>query len=307
MSDDPQYDPQPDPSLIGGVPKPPLALRPDPVPLFQGRARRFAFLAESHELAPYLRFLAELSRLQARLAATLPPVGPASPDAAARAAQAHMPPIDRRALVEDPALAATLQALLDGAGALDMPDAARGALEAVLAADVRDRRWLLGNVLADEIPADSTAPHLFAAAAVQVHLARLAAGLDAGALVPIAVGVCPACGGRPATSSVMGAPGIENVRYASCAGCATQWNEVRVKCLCCGSTKGLGYRSVDTVEATVKAEHCRECGHWVKIFYQAKNPSLDPVADDVGSLGLDVLMRDAGVRRGGFNPFLVGY
>jgi len=307
MSDDPQTEPQPDPSLIGGVPKPPLALLPDPVAMFQSRARRFAFLAGSNELAPYLRFLAELSKLQARLAATLPAIEPVAPEAAERAAHAHMPPIDRRALAGDPALGAALQALLDGAAALDMPDAARAALEAVLAADARDRHWLLGNVLDDEVPADSTAPHLFAAAAVQVQLARLAATLDAGALAPVATGVCPACGGRPATSSVMGMQGIENVRYASCAGCATQWNEVRVKCLCCGSTRGISYRSVGTDDATVKAETCRECNAWLKIFYKVRNESLDPVADDVGSLGLDILMRDAGVRRAGFNPFLVGY
>lgn len=307
MSDDSPYEPQPDPTLIGGVPKPPLALRPDPVALFQRRASRFAFLAENHELAPYLRFLAELSRLQARLVVTLPPREPLSSTTIARAAQAQLPPIDRHALVDDPALAATFQALLDGATALEMPDAARAALDAVLQADAVDRRWLLGNVLGDDIPADSTAPHLFAAAAVQVHLALLAAGLDPDALVPVATGVCPVCGGRPATSSVMGAQGIENVRYASCAGCATQWNEVRVKCFCCGSTRGLSYRSVGTDEATVKAETCRECGSWVKIFYKVKNESLDPVADDVGSLGLDILMRDAGVRRGGFNPFLMGY
>jgi len=307
MSDDPQPDLQPDPMLIGGVPKPPLALLPDPVVVFQGRARRFAFLAQNHELTAYLVLLAELSRLQARLAATLPAVEPMSPAAIARAAQAHMPPIDRHALVEDPRLAATLQALLDGATGLEMPDAARTALDAVLLADAVDRRWLFGNVLGDDIPADSAAPHLFVAAAVQVHLARLAAGLDAGALVPVAVGICPACGGRPVTSSVMGMQGIENVRYACCSGCATQWNEVRVKCLCCGSTRGLSYRSVGTDEATVKAEACRECNAWVKIFYKVKNESLDPVADDVGSLGLDILMKDAGVRRGGFNPYLVGY
>ncbi len=298
---------QPDPSVIGGVAKPPMALLPDPVSLFQGRARRFAFLAESNELAPYLQFLAELSRLQARLAATLPPVEAVPAESVARAAQSRMPPIDRRALAADHGLAATLQALLDGAAELEMPEAARAALDAVRSAGAGDRRWLLGNVLADDIPADSSAPHLFAAAAVQVHLARLAAGLDAEALVPVATGVCPACGGRPATSSVLGLKDIENVRYACCAGCATQWNEVRVKCLCCGSTKGLSYRSVETVDATVKAENCGECGAWVKIFYHVKNPSLDPVADDIGSLGLDILMRDAGVRRGGFNPFLVGY
>jgi len=307
MSDEAQYEPQADPTLIGGVPKAPLALLPDPVALFQARARRFAFLANDHELAPYLHFLDGLSRLQARLAVTLPRPSALPATRVARAAQAHLPPIDRHALVEDPALAATVQALLDGAVELDMPDAARAALQAVLQADAGDRRWLLGNVLGDDIPVDSTAPHLFVAAAVQVHLARLAAGLEADALVPVATGVCPACGGRPATSSVMGMQGIESVRYASCAGCATQWNEVRVKCLCCGSTRGLSYRSVGTDEATVKAEACRQCDSWVKIFYKVKNESLDPIADDVGSLGLDILMRDAGMRHGGFNPFLVGY
>lgn len=138
-------------------------------------------------------------------------------------------------------------------------------------------------------------------------MARLAATLDAEALVPVSLGVCPACGGRPATSSVVGTQGVENVRYAACACCATQWNEVRVKCLCCGSTKGISYRSVETSEATVKAETCRECHAWVKIFYQVKNPSLEPIADDVGSLGLDILMKETEFRRGGFNPYLAGY
>lgn len=307
MSEAPPHEPQPDPSLIGGVPKPPLAFLPAPVPLFQARARRFAFLADGHQLAPYLRLLGELSRLQARLAATLPAVAPASPERIAKASDGGMPPIDRAALAADPAMVATLQVMLEEAAGLDMPDAARQALDAVRSAGAADREWLLGNVLADAIPADAAPAHLFVAAAVQVHLARLAATLDAEALVPVAVGVCPACGGRPATSSVMGAPGIENIRYASCAGCATQWNEVRVKCLCCGSNKGISYRSVETVDATVKAELCAGCGKWVKILHQVKNPSLDPVADDVGSLGLDVLMRDAGLTRGGVNPYLAGY
>ena len=298
---------EPDPSLIGGVPKPPFAIPPEPVKLFQSRARRFAFLAENHALAPYLSFLAELSRLQARLAATLSPVPALAAARIAEAAAGAMPPIDRLALVTDPALAATLEALAEGATTLAMPDPARLALDAVRAAEEADRHWLLGNILSDSIPDDSAAPHLFAAAAVQVHLARLSATLDAEGLAPVRVGLCPACGGRPVSSSVMEAQGIENTRYAACNCCATQWNEVRVKCLCCGSTKGISYRSVETTEATVKAEVCRECDHWVKIFYRVKNPSLDPVADDVGSLGLDILMKDSGLHRGSFNPYLAGY
>ena len=82
---------EPDPSLIGGVPKPSLAFLPEPVKLFQARARRFAFLAESNALAPYLTFLAELSRLQARLAATLPPVTGIDPARMTEAARGAMP------------------------------------------------------------------------------------------------------------------------------------------------------------------------------------------------------------------------
>jgi FdhE protein len=45
----------------------------------------------------------------------------------------------------------------------------------------------------------------------------------------------------------------------------------------------------------------------VKILHQHKDPALEPVADDVASLALDLLVREAGYRRGGVNPFLLGY
>ncbi|MCO5090623.1 formate dehydrogenase accessory protein FdhE [Bosea sp. (in: a-proteobacteria)] len=298
---------QPDPSLIGGVPRARFAFPPEPVKLFQTRARRFAFLAETSRLAPYLAFLGRLSMLQARLCATLPPVEPVAADTLRLAAAGGMPPIDRAPLAADPLLAATLTALCDGAGEIDMPEPARLALEALGAAGEDDRLWLFDNLLADVIPEDSAAVHLFAGAAVQVHLARLAATLDPDALVPVRTGVCPACGGRPVTSSVTGTMGIENLRYATCSCCATRWNEVRIKCLCCGSTKAISYRSVETVDATVKAEVCSDCNHWVKILREEKNPTLDPVADDVGSLGLDALMKETGVVRGGVNLYLAGY
>ncbi|MFT3690483.1 formate dehydrogenase accessory protein FdhE [Paenirhodobacter sp.] len=293
---------QPDPSVIGGVARAPFVLLPDPARLFSVRAKRFGFLAPSSNLGPYLAFLGALSTVQAGLVADLPPLAPVGP---ARAG--GMPPIDRAALADDPALHDTLARLCARAAELEMPDPARLALAAVAAATGDDRRWLLANVLADTIPEDSAAPHLFAAAAVQVHLARLAATLDAARLVPVETGVCPCCGGRPVSSLVRTVGEVENVRYATCATCATQWNEVRIKCLSCGSTEGITYRSAETATATVKAECCSKCHSWVKIFYAVQNPTLDPVADDVGSLGLDLLMQDSPFRRAGFDPFLVGY
>lgn len=297
---------QPDPSMIGGVAKVPLARLPDPGTIFATRAGRLEFLAGYNaNLAPYLRFLAGICRAQDALARELP--RPAAPPAAhVEQARAHrMPPMDRDAMRAG--LAPALDGLLEKLTDLDMPEAARLALAALREAAPADRDWVIGNVLTDTIPEDSIAPHLFAAAALQVHAAQLAATLSAGRLVPIRVGTCPACGGRPAASLVTGDMGAEGARYCSCATCQTLWNEVRVKCTCCGSTGGITYRSVETGEATIKAECCRECGKWVKIMYQNKNPTLEPIADDVASLGLDLMMQGTEWTRGGYNPFLAGY
>ena len=306
-------DPQPRPDMIGGVPTPPLAILPRPGRLFGQRAERFAFLAQGSALGPYLDFLAALCQVQARLADSLPPVEPPDADRVALARAARMPPLDRPALVDDPRLADTLDALIAEAAGIDMPAPARLALDALRHSAAEDRRWLIGNVMADTIPEDSAAPHLFVAAAVQIHMARLAATLEAGQLVPIRTGVCPACGGRPSASVVTGIMGAEGARYAACACCQTLWNEVRVHCLSCGTNEGIGYQAVDDVGADektgaqIRAETCDGCGSWVKIMAQNRNPSLDPVADDVASLGLDGLMRSSAWRRAGFDPFLIGY
>ena len=57
----------------------------------------------------------------------------------------------------------------------------------------------------------------------------------------------------------------------------------------------------------VRAETCDTCRGYVKILQQQENPALDPVADDVATLALDLLLRDLGYRRGAVDPFLLGY
>lgn len=300
---------EPQPDMIGGVPTPPLAILPKPARLFAQRAERFERLAEGSNLSPYLSFLAALTRAQAQLARDLPEPEALPEDRIALARAARMPPLDRHALIDDPTIGETLDALLKAAREIEMPAQAKLALDALGAATAEDRRWLISNIMDDTIPNDSAAPHLFVAAAVQVHMARLAARLDAGQLVAIRTGVCPACGGKPAASVVTGVMGAEGTRYAACACCQTLWNEVRVKCLSCGSTKGIAFQVVDdgSGEAQIKAESCDECDSWVKQMAQHKNPALDPIADDVASLGLDALLQGGKWRRAGFNPFLIGY
>jgi FdhE protein len=188
-----------------------------------------------------------------------------------------------------------------------MPAAAHAALLEVRAADAAKLTAMVGSVLADSIPIEAIAQHVFVAAALQVHFARLAAQLDAARLAPVGDGVCPACGGPPVSSLVVGWPGADGTRFCACGLCGTMWNYVRIKCTVCGSTKGISYQEIEGGPGTIKAETCSECRSYVKVLHQQKDPLLDPVADDVGSLALDLLVRETGLRRGAVNPFLLGY
>ena len=108
-------------------------------------------------------------------------------------------------------------------------------------------------------------------------------------------------------SAIVGWKGAHGARFCTCSLCATQWHAVRVKCVLCESTKGIAYQQLDGGIDSIKAETCESCRGYVKIFHQHRNPQLEPVADDVASLGLDILLREDGYRRGAVNPFLLGY
>jgi len=296
-----------DPSMIGGVPKAPFVRLPDPASIFARRAVRFRALAANANMAPYLEFLAGICDAQSAVLPILAdPVLPL-PEIMARARQFDMPPIDRGAFDPDTTVHGTCRSFFDELASKDKPEAAETALARVREYDDPSLDRVIAAVLADAIPADELGEHIFAAAALHLHFARLASRMDGSALVPVGVGMCPVCGGRPVASLIVGWYGAEGARYASCMLCATLWNEVRVKCLVCGSTKGIGYQEIEGQDGTVKAETCDECGSYVKVFHQQKNVQLEPVADDVASLALDQLLRDGAYSRAGINPYLAGY
>jgi FdhE protein len=292
---------------IGEVAEPPFVRLPDPMLLFQARAERFQELSVRHELAPFLRFLSGISSCQHQLQDALPAVDLPAEEQRERARAHAMPPLDRSRFTADAAFDATLGRLLQLAVSVDMPDTARSALARVTGAGDADRVAMALAVLANAIPVEAFADHVFVAAAMQVHFARLASGLSAQKLVPVADGACPSCGGAPVASMVVGWPGAHNSRFCVCSLCATEWNYVRIKCTLCSSTKGIAYREVEGGDGTIWAETCESCRGYVKILHQNKNPALDPVADDVASLGLDLLLREGEYRRGSVNPFLLGY
>lgn len=299
--------PRHDPVPIGEVVAPPFVRLPDPAILFSARAERFRAVAHGHQLAPYLIFLADLSDVQQDIVAGLPHVE--MPDAATleRSRLGAMPPLDRTRLPSMAAFEVTLGRLLEAARGLAMPTAGQGALDFVAKQNTEQRLEMSVAVLSDAIPMETLAEHVFVAAALQVHFSRMAEQLDPKSLAPVGDGACPCCGAPPVTSVIVGWLGSHGARFCACSLCATLWNYVRIKCTVCGSTKGIGYTEVDGGAGTVKAETCEECRSYVKVLYQHQNPALDPVADDVGALGLDMLVRDEGYRRGGVNPFLIGY
>lgn len=300
-------DVRPDPTVIGEISAPPFVRLPDPTKLFVDRTLRLRALAARSEIGPYLRFLSDLSELQYRIQDGLP--DPKMPDTATlvRAHTHAMPPLDRGSFTPDAAFEATLTALVDAAGDIQKPSAASAALARLTTTDAGARKTMLRAVLGQSIPADTLAEHIYIAAAAQVHFARQAARLDGGALVPVGDGACPSCGTSPASSMVVGWRGAYGSRFCACALCGTLWHYVRIKCVLCGSTKGIGYQEVEGGPGTVKAETCDNCHSYVKVLYQTKDADLEPISDDVASLGLDVLMKHGTYRRGGFNPFLLGY
>ena len=297
-----------EPTPIGVVPKPPFARVPDPTILFAARAARMRSIAENHELKPYLLFLAELIQAQNDVQEGLVEPELPAPDTLARAREFGMPPLDRTRFTADAAFDETFDRIVTRAQTIEMPQAARDALARVVIADYGMRAAMIANVLADAIPVEALAEHVFVAAAMQVHFVRLAGQLEAKSLVPIGdTAICPACGGPPAASMVVGWQGAEGTRYCSCALCATLWNYVRIKCCLCGTTKGISYEEVEGAGGLAKAETCDSCRSYLKIFHQHKDTSIEPLADDIATLGLDLLMKDTEYRRGGFNPFLLGY
>jgi FdhE protein len=54
----------------------------------------------------------------------------------------------------------------------------------------------------------------------------------------------------------------------------------------------------------VRAETCEQCRGYRKIMYQEHDTGVDPVADDLASLALDLLLGEQGYHRASGNPLL---
>ncbi|KVC87320.1 formate dehydrogenase accessory protein FdhE [Burkholderia ubonensis] len=278
---------------------------PERATVFSARAARLRQLADLNPISGYLRLMAVVADAQHAVlqdfAAQMP-----SQDTIARAQQHSMPLVPALGGERDPQWRAVLYELLDrveGAGLVNPP-----------LAKLLDRLRLMApaelDAQADAILAlrfaevdPATAPFLMAA--LQVVWTDLASRTQP-ADVPFLdqPGLCPVCGTHPVASVVRVGGQYEGYRFLQCGLCTTEWHMVRTKCTHCDSTKGIAYHGIEGGSEAVKAESCDECKTYRKIGYQNKDYDFEPLADDLASLTLDLLMNEAGYQRSSPNPLL---
>jgi FdhE protein len=290
----------------GGVKAPDAIVLPDPATRFARTAARLEALAQGHPMAGWLLFMAQLA--QAQHAAVIRLACPPGPAQAAvdQAVEARMPPLAADGHRRDPAWREILATLLDGFADQALPDSAEAILRAVRRLDAAGVEALADGFLHGEVDTADVGPALYVAAALQVYFARLASSLavDSLRLLPQR-NLCPCCGSSPVVGVVTGAGSTPGTRYLQCSLCATAWNHVRAVCITCGESKSLRLEGIEGDSGAVKAETCDGCHSYAKMLYQAKDMKLDPVADDLASLGLDLLVAEAGWARHAPNPLLL--
>ena len=131
----------------------------------------------------------------------------------------------------------------------------------------------------------------------------MAALLEAADLDPADRGQCPACGSPPVAGLVAQGGTKYGHRHLHCSLCATAWRYVRVRCVHCGSTDKISFRQIAGT-TYARAECCEKCQGYSKVFYLDNVRSIEPLADDLASLALDVLVGEEGFGRVP-NPFLL--
>ncbi len=278
---------------------------PDRTRLFADRAERLNSLARGHALEGFLGFLAVVAEAQHRALATLEVTLP--DDAQRSAARTHrMPVVPALGWPRPPEWRAVLAGLCAVvARTPGFPPGVAGACARLARMSAAEMETEADRLLAAPTQVEDPASALLVMAALQVYWAALASRLapdDVG--LAESPGVCPVCGSLPVASVVRTKPPYAGYRYLHCALCATEWHRVRVECTQCNATHGVAYQSIENGPAAIRAETCDSCLGYRKIFYQEHDAFVDPIADDLASVALDLLLTDAGFHRASANPLL---
>ena len=275
---------------------------------FKDRAARFRQLASDHKLSDFLAFMADLATAQQAALANFPAVPLPEANQLALCKAHGMPPLAARNWIRAPAWRAALLEIAEAVSART-PKAGQATIARLRGLDADSLEKLATAVLDGRLhDIDQNlelAASPFVAAALQVYWTHLATSLG-----PAAFGrsdpsnLCPVCASAPLASIVRIGGAEQGLRYLHCSLCSTEWHMVRAKCSNCESTRDITYYGIEGDRGIAKAEACAECGSYLKIFHMDKEPHVEPTADDLATLALDILMDEAGVQRSGPDLFL---
>ncbi len=284
----------------------------DPRSVFARRAQRLRELAQGHSLGDYLLLMATLAEGQQVALDSLVPALRAEqfPQQLGRqielAHEHRMPPLQVAGWPRPQRWRDILNHLCGTiADAPGFPAGVRSVCERIRSSPQAEIEAQADSLLlAPEAAVDvSAAP--FVMAALQVYWAGMGATLKGGDVSPIdVVGVCPLCGTLPVASIVRSDKHSPGYRYLHCGLCATEWHMVRITCSHCFANEGIVYHAIENGSQAVRAESCGQCHTYRKILYQEKDTGVEPVADDLASIALDLLMSEAGFHRASGNPLL---
>ncbi len=313
----------------------PRLLLPQPRSLFAARAARLRQLANNDikgipvgaTLRGYLLLMAALVDAQAAVTQAMPAdaIPPPSSEAIAIALDNNMPPLPvsgPRSTAWRTVFASLLDQLETLAVSQAQLSAVLGELRALDDAQLEGSADAVLEQFSDGIN-PLQAP--FIAAALQLVWSMQAGQLDGARVQPLVTGaLCPVCGSHPVASVIRIGGQSQGYRYLQCGMCASEWHMVRVKCSCCEKNGKVAYQSLtgadDTSAAEVqagapinkandpskvaRAETCDDCHTYRKIFNQEHDYNVEPLADDLASLMLDLLVSEAGYARASGNPLL---
>jgi FdhE protein len=282
---------------------------PNRARLFSARAQRLRQLsgeqAIGHAIGGYLRLMGAVADAQQAALANVALTEPTA-EQIAQARMHRMPLLHAVGWRRDGRWRGVLDHLCDYVGAQpEFPASVRD-----ICGRVRDSRPEEIETQADALLAAraadvdaATAP--FVMAALQVCWTHLTGRFAAKDITELDVpGVCPVCGTLPVASVIRTDKGYQGYRYLHCALCATEWHMVRVTCSQCQAMKEVAYHSIEGGPEAICAESCDKCRTYRKILYQEKDAAVEPVADDLASLPLDLLLSAEGYHRGSANPLL---
>ena len=279
---------------------------PELATIFARRAERLATLAGGHELEGFLRMIAALVTAQHAALGGLPPGSLPGPMQIAKARLVHQAPLDPATWRRDGSWRVALARILETIDETALPEPARQARVALGTLGEAELEALADRFLSGDVAAGEAAQAVFVAAALQVAWTRMAALLDRTDVITDRpeTGQCPACGSPPVAGLISPGGTKFGHRHLHCSLCATAWRYVRVRCVHCGSTDKISFRNLAGT-SYLRAECCEACHGYSKVFFLDKMRPVEPLADDLASLGLDVLVGEEGFARVP-NPFVLG-